>query len=141
MKTKLNPIKIIIFLLVLFNSGVFLLYGTAKLIGLQLEYHQPRADLLLKDTRAVHIMWYFFSLKKGYSVLIALSELVPAVLILFKRTRLFGSILYLFTAINILAINIFFVVTPQTLILSIIIFINILTVLFSENKKLKALFS
>ena len=133
--------KILLFLIILFNSGVFFLYGLAKLTGFQLVYRTPPPDLLLKDVSPLGIMWYFFSLKKGYAVLVALAEIVPAILILFKRTRFLGIILCLVTAANILAINIFFGITPWTLAISVVVFIYALIILYSERQKLKMLLS
>ena len=138
---KFHWTKILLLLLILFNSIVFIFYGTAKLIGLQFVHIDPAPDLLLKDVRPSYIMWYFFSLKKGYSVLVALSELIPAVLILFKRTRFLGVILYLVAATNVLAINIFFVITPYTLTISIVLFVNASIILISERQKIKTLLS
>ena len=138
---KFNLTKTLLFLIILFNSSVFILYGTAKLIGLQFVHIDPAPSLLLKDVRPSYIMWYFFSLKKGYSILVALSELIPAVLILFKRTRFLGSILYLVAVTNVLAINVFFVITPYTLTISIVLFVNIVIILFGERQKLKTLLS
>ena len=118
-----------------------MLYGTAKLTGFQFVYHAPPPDKLLQDVRPLSIMWYFFSLKKGYAVLVALAEIIPAILILFKRTRFLGNVLYLVTVTNIVAINIFFVITSWTLAISITLFINALIILFSERQKLKVLLS
>jgi hypothetical protein len=138
---KFHWTKILFLLIILFNSTVFIFYGTAKLIGLQFAHIDPEPDILLKDVSPTFIMWYFFSLKKGYSILVALSELIPAVLILFKRTRFLGIILYLVTVTNILAINIFFVITPYTLAISIILFVNALIILIYERQKIKTLLS
>ncbi|MEO5643040.1 MAG: hypothetical protein ABIQ40_15345 [Bacteroidia bacterium] len=141
MTTKFQWKKLLVQIIVLFNAAIFILYGTVKLIGLQLVHVEPAADLLFKDVSPSHIMWQFFGLKKGYIILIGLSELIPGVLLLFKRTRFLGSILYLFTVTNVLAINIFFVVTTNTLTLSIVLFVNTLIILFSERQKLKPLLS
>ncbi|MBS1652350.1 MAG: hypothetical protein JSU07_10100 [Bacteroidetes bacterium] len=140
-KYKLKISKVLLWLLILLNSGVFVLYGIAKLIGFQFVYHAPAPDKLLQDVSPLGIMWYFFSLKKGYAILVALSEIIPAILILFKRTRFIGAVLYLITVTNILAINIFFGITPWTLGISIVLFINILIILISERQKLKMLLS
>lgn len=137
---KMKSKNILLFFIIAFNSGIFLLYGTAKLIGFQFSYTPP-PDLLLKDARHLTIMWYFFSVEKGYGTLVALSELIPAILIIFKKTRFLGILLYLVTIINILAINIFFVITPQTLGLSIVLFINAVIILITERQKLKLLLS
>jgi hypothetical protein len=136
-KTK----HILLFLIILFNSGIFLLYGIAKLTGFQFVHHAPPADLLLKDAKALGLMWYFFGLNKGYATLIAFSEIIPAAMIIFKRTRFLGAILYLVTATNVLAVNVFFGLTPYTLALSIILFINCWIILYSERQKIKVLFS
>lgn len=140
--TKSNRIKLkqfLLFAIILFNSGWFFLYGIAKLIGLQFVYKAPPTDLLLKDVSATGIMWYFFSLKKGYAILVALGELLPALLIIFKKTRFIGALFYLITIINILAINTFFDITIYTFSLSVILFINTLIILFSERNKFKLL--
>lgn len=136
---KFNLRQIILLLIILFNASVFILYGTAKFAGFQFSYHEQDPTLLLKDTRPTHIMWYFFSLKKGYAYLVALGEIIPAVLIIFKRTRLIGSMIYLFVVTNVLAINIFFGITSVTLILSAILFVNTLIIIVSERQKLKLL--
>ncbi len=130
-----------ILFIILFNSGIFLLYGIAKLTGFQFVYHAPPPDLLFKDVGPLGIMWYFFSLKKGYAILVALSEIIPALLILFKRTRFIGAILYFVTVTNILALNFFFNITQSTLIISVILFINTIIIFLSERQKLKTLLS
>ena len=138
---KFNFRNIVLIIIILFSSSVFMLYGVAKFAGFQFSYHEPDPTLLLKDTRPTHIMWYFFSLKKGYSVLVALGEIIPALLIIFKRTRFLGSLIYLFVVTNVLAINVFFGITPVTLIISIVLFINTLIIIMSERQKLNLLLS
>ncbi len=125
--------------IILFNSATFILYGTVKLLGLQFVHREPAAGLLLKDVPPSYVMWYFFGLKKGYSILVGLSELLPGVLLLFKRTRLLGSLLYLFTLTNVLAVNVFFGVTSNTMSLSVILLVNALIILASEKQKITAL--
>ena len=136
----INWTKIILTLIVLFNAGFFLLYGTAKIIGLQLANHKIPADRLLVDCSPTTIMWYFYSIKRNYTILVALAQIVPAILILFKRTRLFGAIFYFFSVTNVLALNLIFTVSRGTLILSAILFVNILLIIFSERQKLRQLF-
>lgn len=139
---NINRIKlgqIFLFAIIFFNSSWFLLYGVAKLIGFQFVYKAPPADLLLKDVSSSGIMWYFFSLKKGYAILVGLAEIIPALLIIFKKTRFIGAFFYLITVLNVLAINTFFDITIFTFGLSIILFINTLIILFSERNKLKFL--
>lgn len=133
--------KIILWLIIIFNAGTFLLYGFAKLYGLQLSYKAPAPDRLLKDVPPLGIMWYFYSIKHSYAVLIAFAEIIPAILILIKRTRFIGALFYLFGITNILAINIIFGITNQTLLLSVILFINTLIILVSERGKLIFVFS
>ena len=125
--------------IILFNAATFAVYGTVKLIGLQFVHREPAAGLLLKDVEPAYIMWYFFGLKKGYSILVGLGELIPGILLLFKRTRLLGSILYLFTLTNVIAMNLFFGVTSNTLTLSVVLLVNALIILAYEKQKIIAL--
>lgn len=134
-------IKIVLFLIILFNAGIFGLYGTAKLIGLQGVTKIPPGDRLVHDMHPSHLMWYFFFIKRSYTILVGLAQVVPSILILFKRTRLFGSILYFCSVLNVVAINIIFGVNRGTLVLSLILFVNILIIIHSERKKLQALFN
>lgn len=131
--------KFFLFSIILFNAGVFILYATMKLIGRQFAHVDLPDDLLLKDVHPTAIMWHFFSLNKGYGVCVALAQIIPSILILFKRTRLIGGIFYFFAAGNILILNIFFDITIVTLILSCILFLNTLIILYSEREKIGSL--
>lgn len=139
MSSKTKFIKgAILGLIILLNSGVFFVYGIAKLVGIQLAAGHTTSSVLLKDMPDVPLMWYFFGLKKGYAILIAFSEILPALLIIFRRTRFLGSIMYLFTITNVLAINLFFGLTELTLLLSVVLFANTLIIIFYfEKEKLK----
>jgi len=129
--------KYFLILIILFNSGIFLLYGTAKLAGWQLAMkHKPSETVLLKDVPPLGIMWRFYSVNRNYAVLVGVTQLLSAALILFKRTRFLGTLLYLVCIGNILALNVFFGITQATLILSSILFVNTLIILFSERKKI-----
>lgn len=131
----------LLFVIILFNSGVFILYGSAKILGIQGMTKFPFPDTLAKDLSPVSVMWYFHFIKKEYSFLIGLAQIIPAILIIFRRTRLFGAILYFCAVVNILAINIIFEITNWTLLLSIVLTINILVIIISERKKVVGLLS
>jgi hypothetical protein len=129
----------ILFLIIFFNASVFLVYGLVKLFGIQLsDGITVDPNTLYKDVRPIEIMWDFFSLKKGYVILIAMGQIIAATSLVFKRTRFLGTILYLFIATNILAINIFFHMYIYTLTTIAVCFINCFILLYFEKDKLKS---
>ncbi len=136
MKYKLS--QLILFAIIFFNTSFFLIYGILKLCGIQLSDHffnDP--NTLYRDIKPIQIMWDFFSLKKGYVVLIAIGQIISGISIIFKRTRFVGTILYLFIATNILAINIFFEMGMRTFTVSAVCFVNCFVLLYFEKHKLK----
>ena len=125
-----------------FNVSVFILYGTVKLSHMQLsEEFLIHSNIPCNDARPIDIMWYFFSLKRGYVLVIAISQIISAILLILKRTRLFGVLLYLFIVSNILAIGLFYGIFYGPLIISGMCFFNCLILLYFEKSKLKILFS
>ena len=81
-------------------------------------------------------MWYFYGLVPAYTKIVALGEVIPAILINFKKTRFIGSLLYTLVALNIFLINTFFIITIATHILSGVLLIISLIILHSERGKL-----
>ncbi|HEX8574883.1 MAG TPA: hypothetical protein VF677_01175 [Flavobacterium sp.] len=136
-----NKKNILLFIIILFNAGVFIMYGVSKIMRIQAIATLPEDGLLATEMQPTQVMWYFLGIKAEYAILVGLSQIGSSVLLLFKRTRLFGAIVYFFVVSNILAINVIFRVTWQTLLLSIILFMNILIIIYTEKDKVRKLFS
>ncbi len=88
---------------------ILLKYGFDKLFLAQ--FPQPGPNLLYtpfgqqeKDI----LFWSVMGLSKGYMTFTGVAEIIPALLLLFKRTRTFGALLSVIVFIHVLAINLSF---------------------------------
>ena len=128
--------SIILKVIIGINSIIFLIYGVGKITGFQGKTKSLAETAQLENLSPAQVMWYFLFLVKGYTYFIGLAQIIPAILLLFKKTRFIGSILYLCVVMNIFAINIFFSIIPQTLILSSLLLVNTIIILISERQKI-----
>jgi hypothetical protein len=89
-----------------FLSIILLKYGIDKLLSLQFPVPEP--NLLLTPLGYLDrdiLYWSVMGLGKGYVFFIGLAEIIPAVLLLFRRTRNIGAFLALIILLNVVAVN------------------------------------
>lgn len=135
---KSNFGNYLLYLVICFNSLVFLVYGFAKIFSIQSFHTDAFSHTMVKDMSPTALMWYFHFAKRGYAYLVAVGQIIAALSILSKRTRFIGCLLYFFIITNILAINLFFNITNTTLILSFGLFLGNIIIIVSERSKLLA---
>jgi hypothetical protein len=83
-------------------------YGLIKII--QLQFPAPSFYRLMEpfgDSSPMGLAWAFLGFSKGYNIFMGVAELM-AVFLLFRSTRVFGSIITLMTTMNVMAINYFY---------------------------------
>jgi hypothetical protein len=54
------------------------------------------------------VAWSFFGYSRGYQIFLGWGEVIPAVLLLFRRTTLLGALLMFVVMLNVFLVNIFF---------------------------------
>jgi hypothetical protein len=113
-------------------SAVFLKYGFDKVFKRQFYLPEPNIlysnfGSLTKDT----LFWSTMGTSHIYSVTTGIIEVIAAILILIKRTRIAGFFLAMAVSINILLINIGFDISVKlfTLFLLMVVFFNLYPVL------------
>ncbi|MEM9833537.1 MAG: DoxX family protein [Bacteroidota bacterium] len=82
-------------------------YAFTKLLRTQfivLPFHQWSEPL--ERISGVTLTWAFLGYSKWFTILLGVLELVPAILLLFRKTRLLGAILLLPVVLNVFLINI-----------------------------------
>ena len=93
-------------ILIYYLASRFLVYGFDKLFKTQ--FYLPEPNTLYtpfgKMTKDI-LFWSTMGTSKLYCFLTGLFELIPAVLLLFKKTRTFGLFVLLFVITNVLMIN------------------------------------
>ena len=141
-KTRLLEIKFHFFLQVLsaYLLAFFLLkYGFDKLFKHQ--FYQPEPNILYTPVGKLSkdiLFWTSMGTSYSYNVFMGIIEIVPALLLFFKRTRMLGSLISLGVLINVFMINIGFDITVKFL-SSFLIFLNI-NVLLPYSKRLSSFF-
>lgn len=117
---------------------VLFLYGFDKLFGNQFPNPLP-PDYLIQSFGNIDphtLLWGFMGASKSYNFFAGLIEIIPAILLLFRRTTTLGALIALAALINVLFLDIGY----DTLVKSLVIHL-ILISLFILSPDIKRLFS
>src|SRR5277367_2430997 len=85
-------------------SSVFILYGTLKLLGLQLSTGDL-SDMRFGEASPMLVTWHFFSLSPLYHDSIGIAQIVTGILLVFPRTAPLGALCFFVIILNIVLIN------------------------------------
>ncbi len=89
-------------------------YGFAKIFKTQ--FYQPEPNTLFTPlgelTRDI-AYWSVVGSSRSYNLFMGIAEVVPAMLLLFRRTRLLGAILSVGMMVNVLAVNMSFFISVK----------------------------
>ena len=132
-KTHLMSIET---LLRYFLGFSLLTYGLTKILQTQFVLLPFAAwELPLERVQGTHLTWAFLGKTSWFQVLLGFLEFIPAILVLFRRTALLGTILLLPMTLNVLLINHALDLWSGTKVLSIQFFaVNVIILLFYWKK-------
>jgi len=99
---------ILVFLLRMYLAWIIMSYGLAKVFASQFPYLMANMDARMIELTPMRIAWAFFGYSKGYQMFLGWGEVIPAVLLLFRRTTLIGALFMVVVMLNVWLINIFF---------------------------------
>lgn len=91
-----------------FLASIILSYGFAKVFASQFPHTMANMDARFVELTPMRVAWAFFGYSRGYQQFLGLGEVVPAVLLLFRRTTLLGAILMFTVMLNVFVVNVFF---------------------------------
>lgn len=94
---------------------VMLRYGVQKLIPVQMPY--PNGYNLLGrfgDQSLFNVLWNFLGASPGYEIFTGICEITGSLLLLFRRSSVFGSLFMCTILTNVAALNIFYNVSVKT---------------------------
>lgn len=111
-------------------------YGATKIDTNFFDYTYRTMDSRVIDVHYFDLAWYFFGKSNLQSIIIGVMELVPAILILFRRTYFLGILLLLPVAGNVLWTNIFNSISGFTYYVSLIIVLLSSYILYSKKVEL-----
>jgi len=118
---------------------IMLFYGMDKLIPVQMPY--PDANTLLGkfgDQNHFTVLWNFIGASPGYEIFTGVCEITGSLLLLFRRSSVFGYLLMCTILTNVVALNIFYNVSVK--IFSSLLLICILFLLAPFFQRLVQLF-
>jgi hypothetical protein len=87
---------------------ILLGYGLAKLTSGMNQFPQPSPDQLLKpwgDCSPMNAVWTFMGISRPYTMFAGMTEVVPALLLLFRRTTFLGAAFAFGVLLNIFMLN------------------------------------
>lgn len=118
---------------------VLLSYGLWKITWLQMPPPWPSWLVVpLGELRPSILFWNFMGASKSYQFFSGLMEILPAVLLLFRRTSTLGALIAIGTLLNVLMLNIGYEVAVIPFIIHLILFA--LLIVSPDLKRLYAIF-
>jgi hypothetical protein len=115
-------------------------YGITKLTGHQLVVPEWVAQKPIGSLDGYTLTWYYFGYSHAYKYILGIIQVSSATLLLFRKTALLAAIVMLPIMVNIVLINIFYVIGPGAEILAIFISTSLLLLLWHEREAFRALF-
>ncbi len=91
-------------------------------------------DVSIKEATEFEMMWAFFGTTKEYPIIIGSLQIVGAILLVFRKTKLFGALLLTPIFINIILLDIFYKV-PFGALLNALIYQSIFIFIFIQQRK------
>src|SRR5580698_3663894 len=98
-------------------AAVFILYGTMKLLGLQLSTGDL-SDTRFGDASPMLVTWHFFSLSPLYHHAIGVAQIMTGLLLIVPRTAPVGALCFFVIILNIVLINFGYNIATDVKILS-----------------------
>lgn len=89
-------------------AAILLGYGLAKITTSMNQFPAPGIDQLLKpwgDSSPMNVLWTFMGSSRAYTFFAGLSEVIPAVLLLSRRTSVLGAAIAFGVMLNIFLLN------------------------------------
>ncbi|QIX63115.1 hypothetical protein HER32_18850 [Hymenobacter sp. BT18] len=94
--------------IVLYLSMQLFVYGSSKVFATQFPRLWANLDTPPAELTPMRVAWQFFGYSRAYQQFLGWGEVLPAVLLLFRRTRTLGAFVATVVMLNVFVINLFF---------------------------------
>jgi hypothetical protein len=118
---------------------IMLFYGADKLIDKQFVVFYKGLDTKLSDVDSYTLTWFFYGRSNVQVFIMGLLETLPALLLLFRKTRFIGAVAMLPVILNVLVTNIFNRISPFTLSVTFLLSIFNLFIIYSYKNEIREL--
>ncbi len=111
-------------------------YGLPKIVGTFFDYQLFALDSKLIDVSEFELAWYYFGKNKWQELFAGFMELVPAFLLLNRRTYYLGAIILLPVTSQVFILNLFFKIGGITFPAATILLLCNLYIIYSQKDKI-----
>lgn len=136
---KLEYISILIFRFTLALVMMFS-YGFGKIAFKQFELNYAAMDTLLRDVSDADLVWYFYGRSNIETFLLGLAEVIPCILLLFRRTTFLGAVLLLPVLLGVILVLVFNSIGTLDLTVSLMLLLFDIGILLFYRKEIVTLF-
>ncbi len=82
-------------------------YGSSKLAHLQFHMNNALAHRPIISLTGYELTWYYYGYSRMYACILGFTQVIGAILLLFRKTALLGAVTMMPVIVNILLIDIF----------------------------------
>lgn len=115
-------------------------FGWKKIFGLQFIVPTEIASQPMNQQPGETLTWYYFGYSHTFGTLIAITQLVGAYFLLFRKTFLLSCLVLFTLMLNIALVNIFYEMNAGASTQGVILTLGLLFLLLTEYQKLMAVF-
>jgi hypothetical protein len=114
-------------------------YGISKIAGHQLQLPPAAALRPVGSLSGYELTWYFFSYSHAYKDIVAVIQILSAILLLFRKTSLLAAMTMIPVMTNIVMINVFYWIGPGAMGTSLFITCALLLIIWRERDAFRVL--
>ncbi|MCC3156804.1 hypothetical protein LJ737_06125 [Hymenobacter sp. 15J16-1T3B] len=100
--------EVLLDLVALYLSLTLFRYGFVKVLATQFPRLWANLDTPPAELTPMRVAWQFFGYSRGYQQFLGWGEVVPAALLLVRRTRTLGAFIATVVMLNVFVVNVFF---------------------------------
>lgn len=121
----------------IWTSFFILVYGIAKIMQFE---GSKLLDVSIKDASKFEIMWAFFGTTREYPIIIGSLQIIGAILLVFRKTKLLGALLLTPIFLNIILLDILYDIPFGALLNAVIYQCVFLFVIIQQRKRITQTF-
>lgn len=115
----------------IWTSFYILIYGIGKIMQFE---GSKLLEVSIKDASKFDIMWAFFGTTREYPIIIGSLQIIGAILLVFRKTKLFGALLLTPIFLNIIVLDILYTI-PFGALLNALIYQSIFIFIIIQQRK------
>ena len=121
----------------IWTSFFILVYGIAKIMQFE---GSKLLDVSIKDASKFEIMWAFFGTTREYPIIIGSLQIIGAILLVFRKTKLLGALLLTPIFLNIILLDILYDIPFGALLNAVMYQCVFLFVIIQQRKRITQTF-